>query len=103
MLTIREHRQRLDGLTVALVGDIAHSRTARSNMWGLRTLGARVIVCGPCDTRQPTLGRTRFEVAHDLDEILPECDVLNLLRIQFERQKARPFPSVHEYAARAMR
>ncbi len=100
MLTIREHRQRLDGLTVALVGDIAHSRTARSNMWGLRKLGARVIVCGPATLVSPRWAELGFEVAHDLDEILPECDVLNLLRIQFERQKARPFPSVHEYAAR---
>ncbi|HEY6564822.1 MAG TPA: aspartate carbamoyltransferase catalytic subunit, partial [Pirellulaceae bacterium] len=98
MLTIREHRGRLEGLTVALVGDIAHSRTARSNLWGLRKLGAHVIVCGP-----PTLVSRRWEelgveVAHNLDEILPRCDVLNLLRIQFERQSTRPFPSVHEYA-----
>ncbi len=99
MLTIRQHRGSMKGLTVALVGDIAHSRTARSNIWGLSKLGAHVIICGP-----PTLVSQRwtelgFEVAHSLDEILPRCDVLNLLRIQFERQKARPFPSVHEYAA----
>lgn len=100
MLTIREHRGRLDGLTVALVGDIAHSRTARSNMWGLRKLGAHVIVCGPATLVSPRWSELGFEVAHSLDEILPRCDVLNLLRIQFERQKARPFPSVHEYANR---
>jgi len=99
MLTIQEHRGSIAGLTVALVGDIAHSRTARSNIWGLSKLGAHVIICGP-----PTLVSQRwtelgFEVAHHLDQILPRCDVLNLLRIQFERQKARPFPSVHEYAA----
>ncbi len=99
MLTIRQHRGTLAGLTVALVGDIAHSRTARSNIWGLSKLGAHVIICGP-----PTLVSSRwtelgFEVAHNLDAILPRCDVLNLLRIQFERQRARPFPSVHEYAA----
>lgn len=99
MLTIRQHRGRISGLTVALVGDIAHSRTARSNIWGLSKLGAHVIICGP-----PTLVSQRwtelgFEVAHHLDDILPRCDVLNLLRIQFERQRARPFPSVHEYAA----
>ncbi|MEM6690809.1 MAG: aspartate carbamoyltransferase catalytic subunit, partial [Planctomycetota bacterium] len=100
ILTIRQHRGRIDGLTVALVGDITHSRTARANLWGLRALGAHVIVCGP-----PTLVSSRWaeldngiEVAHNLDEILPRCDVLNLLRIQFERQSARPFPSVHEYA-----
>lgn len=99
MLTIRQHRGSIEGLTVALVGDIQHSRTARANLWGLRKLGAHVIVCGP-----PTLVSERwtelgFEVAYDLDAILPRCDVLNLLRIQFERQTARPFPSVHEYAA----
>ncbi|QDT59075.1 Aspartate carbamoyltransferase [Stieleria bergensis] len=99
LLTIRQHRESIKGLTVALVGDIAHSRTARSNVWGLKKLGAHVIICGP-----PTLVSERwkelgFEVAHHLDEILPRCDVLNLLRIQFERQNARPFPSVHEYAA----
>ncbi len=99
ILTIRQHRGSLKGLTVAMVGDIAHSRTARSNIWGLSKLGARVIVCGP-----PTLVGRRweelgFEVAYNLDAILPQCDVLNLLRVQFERQAARPFPSVHEYAA----
>lgn len=101
MLTIRQHRGEIKGLTVALVGDIEHSRTARSNIWGLHKLGAHVIICGP-----PTLVSQRwtelgcgFEVAHNLDEVLPRCDVLNLLRIQFERQSARPFPSVREYAA----
>ena len=98
ILTIRQHRGRIDGLTVALVGDIAHSRTARSNIWGLLKLGGRPIVCGP-----PTLVSRRWEqvgveVAYNLDAILPRCDVLNLLRIQFERQGSRAFPSVHEYA-----
>jgi aspartate carbamoyltransferase catalytic subunit len=98
ILTIQQRFGRVEGLTVALVGDIAHSRTARSNIWGLKKLGARVIVCGPS-----TLVSTRWEnygveVAHDLDSILPRCDVLNLLRIQFERQSLRPFPSVREYA-----
>ncbi len=88
----------LAGKTVALVGDIAHSRTARSNLWGLRTLGAHVIVCGPPTLVSPRWQELGFEVVHRLDEILPRCDVLNLLRIQFERQAARPFPSVHEYA-----
>ena len=98
ILTIRQQRGSLEGLTVALVGDISHSRTARSNIWGLKKLGAHVIVCGPATlvSRQwETLG---VEVAFDLDAILPRCDVLNLLRIQFERQSTRPFPSVREYA-----
>lgn len=99
MLTIRQHRGSIAGLTVALVGDIAHSRTARSNIWGLSKLGAHVIICGPPTLVSDRWAELGFEVAHNLDEILPRCDVLNLLRIQFERQLARPFPSVHEYAA----
>jgi aspartate carbamoyltransferase catalytic subunit len=98
MFSIRERRGDLKGATVGLVGDIAHSRTARSNIWGLMKLGAHVILCGP-----PTLVSDRWreigvEVSHDLDAIIPRCDVLNLLRIQFERQNTRPFPSVREYA-----
>jgi aspartate carbamoyltransferase catalytic subunit len=98
ILSIRERRGRIDGLTVALVGDIAHSRTARSNIWGLKKLGAHVIVCGPSTLVSPLWKEFGVEVAHDLDAILPRCDVLNLLRIQFERQSTRPFPSVREYA-----
>jgi aspartate carbamoyltransferase catalytic subunit len=98
IFSIRERLGDVAGLTVGLVGDIAHSRTARSNIWGLTKLGARVILCGP-----PTLVSDRWkqlgvEVSHDLDAIIPRCDVLNLLRIQFERQNTRPFPSVREYA-----
>jgi aspartate carbamoyltransferase catalytic subunit len=99
MLTIRQHRGSFAGLTVALVGDIAHSRTARANLWGLSKLGAHVIVCGPPTLVSPRWQELGFEIAHRLDDILPRCDVLNLLRVQFERQAARPFPSVHEYAA----
>jgi aspartate carbamoyltransferase catalytic subunit len=98
IMTIRECRGELKGLTVALVGDIAHSRTARSNIWGLKKLGAHVIVCGPSTLVSRGWEQFGIEVAYNLDEILPRCDVLNLLRIQFERQYTRPFPSVHEYA-----
>ncbi len=97
ILTIRQHRGSLKGLTVALVGDIAHSRTARSNIWGLLKLGAHVIACGPATLVSKNWEKLGVEVAFDLDKILPRCDVLNLLRIQFERQAIRPFPSVHEY------
>lgn len=98
ILTIRQHRGQLEGKTVALVGDIAHSRTARSNIWGLKKLGAHVIVCGPATLVSRRWEQLGVEVTHSLDEILPRCDVLNLLRIQFERQYTRPFPSVREYA-----
>ncbi|MGY8768368.1 MAG: aspartate carbamoyltransferase catalytic subunit [Pirellulales bacterium] len=98
ILTIRQHRGTIAGLTVALVGDIAHSRTARSNIWGLKKLGAHVIVCGPSTLVSHQWEELGVEVAHNLDDILPRCDVLNLLRIQFERQYTRPFPSIREYA-----
>ena len=98
IMTIRERRGSLEGLTVALVGDIAHSRTARSNIWGLKTLGAHVIVCGPSTLVSPRWAEIGVEYSYSLDEILPRVDVLNLLRIQFERQYTRPFPSVREYA-----
>lgn len=98
ILTIRQQRGSLEGLTVALVGDISHSRTARSNIWGLKKLGAHVIVCGPATLVSRQWEQLGVEVSYDLDAILPRCDVLNLLRIQFERQSTRPFPSVREYA-----
>ncbi|MFT5525204.1 MAG: aspartate carbamoyltransferase catalytic subunit [Pirellulaceae bacterium] len=98
MLTIRRHRGSIEGKTVALVGDIAHSRTARSNIWGLKKLGAHVIVCGPSTLVSPLWEKLGVEVAYSLDDIVARCDVLNLLRIQFERQYTRPFPSVREYA-----
>ena len=98
ILTIRQHRPNFKDLTVALVGDIAHSRTARSNIWGLKKLGAHVIVCGPATLVSRKWESLGVEVAHNLDKILHRCDVLNLLRIQFERQDTRPFPSVREYA-----
>ncbi|MBN2218206.1 MAG: aspartate carbamoyltransferase catalytic subunit [Pirellulales bacterium] len=98
ILTIRQRRGNLAGLTVALIGDIAHSRTARSNIWGLKKLGAHVIVCGPSTLVSPRWAEVGIEYSYNLDDILPRVDVLNLLRIQFERQTTRPFPSVREYA-----
>jgi aspartate carbamoyltransferase catalytic subunit len=98
ILTIRQRRGSLAGLTVALVGDIAHSRTARSNIWGLKKLGAHVIVCGPSTLVSPRWAELGVEYSYSLDDILSRVDVLNLLRIQFERQTTRPFPSVREYA-----
>jgi aspartate carbamoyltransferase catalytic subunit len=98
IMTIRQRKGRLAGLTVALVGDIAHSRTARSNIWGLKKLGAQVIVCGPSTLVSPRWAELGVEYSYSLDAILPRVDVLNLLRIQFERQSTRPFPSVREYA-----
>jgi aspartate carbamoyltransferase catalytic subunit len=98
IFTIRQQRGRVEGLTVALVGDIAHSRVARSNIHGLTKLGARVIVCGPTTLVPREVAGLGVEVAHTLDDVLPRCDVVNLLRVQFERQRTGLFPSVREYA-----
>jgi len=98
IFTIRQIKGRLDGLTVGLVGDIAHSRVARSNIHGLNKLGAKVIVCGPPTLLPRTIAELGVEVSHSLDAILPRCDVINMLRIQFERQRNGLFPSIAEYA-----
>lgn len=98
LMTIRRAKGKIEGLTVALVGDISHSRVARSNIWGLTKLGARVILCGPPTLVPKSLERLGCEVAYHLDEVLPRCDVVNVLRIQFERQAKALFPTVSEYS-----
>jgi aspartate carbamoyltransferase catalytic subunit len=98
IFTIRQIKRKIEGLTVALVGDIAHSRVARSNIHGLLKLGAHIIVCGPSTLVPPSIARLGVEIAHRLDDILPRCDVINVLRIQFERQRSGLFPSINEYA-----
>jgi aspartate carbamoyltransferase catalytic subunit len=98
IFTIRSFRKSLEGLNVAIVGDIGHSRVARSNIWGLRKLGARVYCVGPATLVPRSLEQLGVTVCHDLDEILPEIDVFNMLRIQLERQEAGLFPSIREYA-----
>jgi aspartate carbamoyltransferase catalytic subunit len=97
ILTIRTKLGRVEGLTVGLVGDIAHSRVARSNIHALTTLGAKVIVCGPTTLVPADVARLGAEVVDKLDDALPRCDVLNLLRVQFERQRSGLFPSIREY------
>ena len=96
--TIRKERGSVAGLTIALVGDILHSRVARSNIHGLIRLGAHVICCGPTTLVPPDIAAFGVEIQHDLDKVLPRCDVVNLLRVQFERQRSAFFPSVREYA-----
>src|SRR5262245_17172568 len=98
IFTVRQFKGRVKGLTVGLVGDIAHSRVARSNIHGLLKLGARVLVCGPSTLVPPEVEQLGVEVAHHLDEVLPRCDVVNVLRIQFERQRGGHFPSIAEYS-----
>ncbi|HYV36116.1 MAG TPA: aspartate carbamoyltransferase catalytic subunit [Gemmataceae bacterium] len=98
IFTIRRHKKKIEGLTVGLVGDIAHSRVARSNIHGLLKLGAKVIVCGPPTLVPQSITQLGVEVSHRLDDIMPRCDVINMLRIQFERQRSGLFPSISEYA-----
>lgn len=97
ILTILEVKGSIEGLRVALVGDISHSRVARSNIWGLRKLGAEVVVCGPKTLIPRHITSLGVKVSHDLDEVIPNCDVVNILRIQFERQRTGLFPSIREY------
>ncbi|HTX98544.1 MAG TPA: aspartate carbamoyltransferase catalytic subunit [Bacteroidota bacterium] len=97
MYTIREKLGRLDGLHVCIVGDILHSRVARSNIYGLKTMGAKVSVCGPATMIPREIERMGVDVCHHIDEILPSVDVLNVLRIQLERDAGRLFPSIREY------
>jgi aspartate carbamoyltransferase catalytic subunit len=97
--TIRERFGRVRGLKVAVVGDIANSRVARSNLWALTKLGAEVIFVGP-----PTLLPKSFEqlgarVTHDFDSVVGEVDVINMLRVQNERIKSSQFPSVREFTS----
>ncbi len=98
MFTIREKYGHIEGLKVVIVGDIKHSRVARSNIWGLLSMGAHVAVCGP-RTLLP-VGVEKFGVAvyDDIDEALQGADVVNVLRIQKERQQAGLLPSLREYS-----
>ncbi len=98
MLTIKQHKGRLDGLTVGIVGDIAHSRVARSNFLGLTKLGASVIACGPPTLIPYDVERMGVEVSYRVDEVIPEVDVLMVLRLQRERQDQMLLPSLREYA-----
>src|SRR4051812_27572653 len=98
LLTIRRAKGTIAGLTVGLVGDISHSRVARSNIWGLTKLGARVILCGPPTLVPRGMERLGCEVYHHLDDVLPLCDVVNALRIQMERQERGLFPTLGEYS-----
>jgi len=98
IFTIRQRLGRVAGLKVAIVGDIAHSRVARSNILGLRKLGAEVVVVGPPTLVPSAIRPMGCEISHSLDDILPEVDVINMLRIQFERFRSNLFPSLREYS-----
>jgi len=97
MRTILDHHATLDGLTVGIIGDIAHSRVALSNIHGLKKMGARVIICGPSTLIPVEIEKLGVEVNYNIDEVIPQVDVLNILRIQLERQDSGLFPSLREY------
>lgn len=98
LLTIREKKQRIEGLNVAIVGDISHSRVARSNIWGLTKLGAHVTVVGPPTLIPAEIEKLGVEVSYNLPEVIPQADVIMMLRIQLERQEKGLFPSLREYS-----
>ena len=99
MLTIRDRLGRLEGLRVAIVGDVAHSRVARSNIFGLTTMGASVVVAGPGTMCRGDLEGLPVEVRHRIDDVVAEADVVMMLRIQRERLGPAVLPSLREYAA----
>jgi aspartate carbamoyltransferase catalytic subunit len=98
MFTIREKKGRIKGLKVAIIGDILHSRVARSNIWGLTKMGAEVSVAGPSTLLPRYLDRTGVKVFNTIQEAIINVDVIIGLRIQLERQKSGLFPSIREYA-----
>ncbi|HNV23304.1 MAG TPA: aspartate carbamoyltransferase catalytic subunit [Candidatus Omnitrophota bacterium] len=98
MFTIREKLGRIEAIEVGIVGDILHSRVARSNIWGLTKLGAKVTVCGPSTLMPVEVEKLGVKVSYDIDEVIKQSDVLMVLRIQKERQQDNFLPSIREYA-----
>lgn len=97
--TIREKKGKIEGLNVTILGDILYSRVARSNIWALLKLGANVTLCGPSTLVPKIFEEMGCRVTWDLDEAVRDADVVNLLRIQHERQRKAMFPSIGEYTS----
>jgi aspartate carbamoyltransferase catalytic subunit len=95
--TIREKKGRVEGLNVTILGDILYSRVARSNIWALTKLGAKVTLCGPSTLVPKVFEEMGCRVTYDVEEAIESADVINLLRIQHERQRKSMFPSLGEY------
>ncbi len=100
MFTIQEKLGRLEGLKISIVGDILHSRVARSNIWGMTKMGVQVTVCGPATLIPVGIEDLGVHVTHDVEEAIRTCDVLMALRLQKERQEEKFLPSLREYAQR---
>lgn len=99
MMTLQQHFGALEGLRVLIVGDILHSRVARSDIWGFKTMGAQVDVCGPSTLMPLNMDKLAVNVYHNFDEVIPDYDVIYMLRIQKERQSSGLIPSTREYTA----
>src|SRR3954447_305250 len=99
VFTIREKKGKIEGLNVTILGDILYSRVARSNIWALTKLGAKVTLCGPSTLVPKIFEQMGCRVTYDVDEAIREADIINLLRIQHERQRKSMFPSLGEYAS----
>lgn len=97
LYTIRERFGRIEGLKVAIVGDIANSRVARSDLWGLTKLGAEVTLVGPTTLLPRAFEQLGARVEHDLDRVVGTADVIYMLRVQNERMKSAQFPTVREF------
>src|SRR5438477_9013343 len=97
LYTIREKRGKIAGMHVVIIGDILFSRVARSNIFGLLKLGARVTLVGPSTLVPREFEKLGVEISHKIDNVLPNADVVNLLRIQHERQREEYFPGIDEY------
>jgi aspartate carbamoyltransferase catalytic subunit len=98
MYSIRQKLGHLEGLKVCIVGDVAHSRVALSNIFGLKTMGAKVSICGPSTMIPRDIKDLGVDVIYNIDEAIQDNDVLNVLRIQLERKAREYFPSIREYA-----
>ena len=97
IFTLKEKLGKIEGLNVSIVGDISHSRVARSNIWGLTKLGAKVTVCAPKILIPEGIEKMGAHVTYDIDEALRNADAVNVLRMQFERDESAAFPQQLEY------
>jgi len=100
MMTIKEKKGKISGLKIAIVGDIAHSRVARSNIYGLTKMGAQVTVAGPATMLPSGIEQMGVKVSDKMQEAITGADVIMMLRIQLEREKQNIFPSLREYSQR---
>ncbi len=98
LLTIREKKGHLEGLNVTIVGDVTHSRVARSNIYGMRKMGITVTVAGPPTLIPPACQELGVKVSHRLEEAIANADVIMMLRLQHERMRGGFIPSIREYS-----